>query len=155
MADDASNLTAQEIVLTRRLQAPRELVFKAWTDPSMLARWWGPKGFTNHEVEAEARPGGKLRIVMRAPDGTDYPMQGVFEEVDPPSLLIFSNQAVDAAGRAVLDGRTIVTFEEDGDYTMVRVIAQAAALVPEAAAYIAGMNEGWNQTLDKLVAEFA
>src|SRR6266576_3421118 len=69
------------LVLTRVFDAPRELVFKAWTDTKHMAQWWGPNGFTNPVCELDARAGGAIRIDMRAPDGAVYPMKGVFEEI--------------------------------------------------------------------------
>ena len=75
----------RELVLTRIFDAPRAIVFKAWTDPQQLARWWGPKGFTNPVCELDPRVGGTLRIVMRAPDGQEHPMTGVFREIVEPS----------------------------------------------------------------------
>ena len=65
-----------EFVITTIINAPRALVFKAWTDPKQMAQWWGPKGFTNPVCEMDVRPGGAHRIVMRGPDGTDYPIKG-------------------------------------------------------------------------------
>src|SRR3546814_18122124 len=75
------------VTFTRRLAAPRELVFELWTDPAHLAKWWGPNGFTNPVYEFEARPGGRLHIDMTAPDGTVYPMDGVVEDTLPPERL--------------------------------------------------------------------
>src|SRR3546814_15562927 len=72
------------VTFTRRLAAPRELVFKLWTDPKHLAKWWGPNGFTNPVCEFEARPGGRIYIDMTAPDGPVYPMGGVVEEILTP-----------------------------------------------------------------------
>jgi Activator of Hsp90 ATPase homolog 1-like protein len=69
----------QELVLTRVFDAPRELVFKAWTDPKCVAQWWRPRGFTNPVCEVDVRPGGAIRIHMRGPDGTVYPMTGVYQ----------------------------------------------------------------------------
>jgi uncharacterized protein YndB with AHSA1/START domain len=70
-----------EIIATRVFGAPRELVFRAFSDPSLLARWWGPKGFTNTFHEFDFRPGGAWRFVMHGPDGTDYEMVKDFIEV--------------------------------------------------------------------------
>ena len=67
--ESAADPTFRTVVLTRLLDAPRELVFKMWTDPTHVARWWGPKGFTNPVCEVDARPGGALRIVMRGRTG--------------------------------------------------------------------------------------
>src|SRR5436853_2891112 len=105
-------IPARELTLTRVLDAPRELVFRMWTDPQHVAKWWGPTGFTNPVCEMDVRPGGALRIVMRAPDGADYPMIGTYGEVTPPERLAFTNSAVYADGDALLDGLTIVTFAE-------------------------------------------
>lgn len=70
------NSVIDELVLTRTFDAPRELVFKAWTDAKQLAEWWGPKGFTNPVCDIDVRPGGAIRIDMTGPDGTVYPMGG-------------------------------------------------------------------------------
>jgi len=68
----------REVVITRIFDAPRELVFHAWTDPQHMARWWGPKVFTNRVEKMDVRPGGAWRIIMCAPDGAEYPAQGVY-----------------------------------------------------------------------------
>ena len=68
------------VVITRVFDAPRELVWQAWTDPKMMAQWFGPRGFTSSVPQLEPRVGGALRIVMHGPDGNDYPMKGVFTE---------------------------------------------------------------------------
>src|SRR5271163_4157080 len=78
-----------DLVLTRIFDAPRELVWKVWTDPSHLAQWWGPKGFTNPRCEWHSQPMGKIRIDMRAPDGVVYPMSGTFQEIVEPERIVF------------------------------------------------------------------
>jgi uncharacterized protein YndB with AHSA1/START domain len=145
--------TERELTLTRVLDAPRELVFRLWTDPKHLAQWWGPMGFTNPECEMDARPGGALRIVMRAPDGTDYPMIGTYHEVTPPERLVFSFSAVDGQGDRLIDGLTTVTFAERGGKTELIVQTRAVALVPPAIRMLEGMDAGWRQTLDRLDEE--
>ncbi len=139
-----------EVTLTRVFDAPRELVFKAWTDPQQLAKWWGPEGFTNPVCEIDARPGGKMLIHMTAPDGTVYPMTGTFREVTPPERLVFSDAAEDLQGNVLLEGETIVTFEQQGGKTKVTVQARAWARVPAAADMLKGMDQGWSQSLDRL-----
>jgi uncharacterized protein YndB with AHSA1/START domain len=140
----------REVTITRLLAAPRSLVFAAWTEPQDLARWWGPQGFTNPVCEVDARPGGALRIVMRAPDGTDYRMRGVFREVVAPERLVFTNIAVDADDKPLLDGLTTVTLAEEGGNTRLTVHTRATGLVPFAAPMLAGMQEGWTQSIDRL-----
>ena len=110
-----------EVVLVRVFDAPRDLVWKAWTDPKQLAQWWGPKDFTNPVCEIDVRRDGKILIHMRAPDGAVYPMTGVFREVEPPRRLVFSDAALDLNGNVLLEGFTIVTFEEQGSKTKLTV----------------------------------
>jgi uncharacterized protein YndB with AHSA1/START domain len=93
----------QEFVITREFDAPRELVFKAWTDAKYLAQWWGPRGFTNPVCEWDARPGKAIRVVMRAPNGTDYPMAGEFREVVAPERLVFTSGALDEKGKLLFE----------------------------------------------------
>src|SRR5438874_12824597 len=78
------------LVLTRVFDAPRELVFRTWTDPQHVEQWWGPHGFSNPVMEWDARPGGAIRNHMRGPDGTIYPSRGEFLEVVPPERLVFT-----------------------------------------------------------------
>jgi len=92
------------VVITRVLDAPRALVWQAWTDPKMLGEWFGPRGFTSSVPELDLRVGGALRIVMHGPDGNDYPMKGVFREVVAPERLVFSNIAIDKDGHHLLEG---------------------------------------------------
>src|SRR5580704_17141265 len=100
----------REVIITRIFDAPRSLVFKAWTDPKHIQRWWGPKGFTNPVCELDVRVGGAWRIVMRGPNGVDYPGSGVYREIVEPERLVFTNIAEDQEGNKLLDGFTTVTF---------------------------------------------
>ncbi|HUJ76302.1 MAG TPA: SRPBCC domain-containing protein [bacterium] len=151
----AREAARREVVITRVFDAPRSLVFQAWTDPRRLARWWGPQGFTNPVCEVDARVGGAWRIVMRGPDGTDYPCGGVYREVVVPERLVFTNIATDAEGNPVLDGLTTVLFGEQGRQTRLTLQSSAVAVVDYAAAYLAGMEEGWTQSLVRLSALLA
>jgi len=143
------------ITITRVYDAPRTLVWRAWTDPNMMKRWFGPRGFTNPVCELDVRVGGSLRIVMRGPDGNDYPMKGVFREVVPNERLVFTNIAVDAMGNHQLEGETIVTFAENAGKTTLTVQSRAVGLVPVAPQMLAGMEAGWTQSLEKLGEMFA
>jgi len=151
----AANFGQREIAITRVFDAPRELVFKAWTDPKHLARWWGPHHFTNPVCEWDPRPGGSYRIHMRSPDGSIYPMRGVFQEVVPPSRLVFTNIAVDNDDNPILDGLTTVIFEEQSGKTRLTLRTGAVAVQAYAAAYLGGMELGWTGSLEKLAAELA
>lgn len=145
----------REVVITRVFDAPRLLVFKMWIDPKHLKVWWGPKGFINPVCEVDARVGGAWRIVMRAPNGEEYPCGGVYREIVEPERLVFTNIATDKDGSPVLDGLTTVTFAELGGKTKLALQARAVAVVPYAAAYLAGMEMGWTQSLERLAQQLA
>lgn len=149
------NVAKREVVITRIFDAPRGLVFKAWTDPKHMARWWGPRGFTNPICELDARVGGTWRIVMRSPAGIEYPCGGVYREIVEPERLVFTNIATDNEGNPVLDGLTTVIFAEHGGKTKLTLQTRAVALVAHATAYLAGMEAGWTQSLERLAEELA
>src|SRR3990172_182307 len=118
------------VTITRVFDAPRELVFKMWTDPKHMAQWWGPHQFTNPVCELDARPSGKILIHMRAPDGTVYPMTGIFREIVAPKLIVFTAYAEDSLGKRLLESLTTVTFEAQGKKTKLTVNAAAKGLAP-------------------------
>jgi uncharacterized protein YndB with AHSA1/START domain len=139
-----------DLVMTREFDAPRELVFKVWTEARHLERWWGPKGFTNPVCEIDVRAGGKIRIHMRAPDGVVYPMTGVFQEIVPPERLVFVSSALDDKGNSMFDVLSTVTFAEHGGKTTLTLqlrVIKATAAAPQ---YLKGMEMGWMQSLDRL-----
>src|SRR2546428_7179157 len=105
-------LANRELAFTRTFAAPREIVFKMWTDPKHMAQWWGPHGFTNPVCELDVRPGGAIRIEMRDSEGTVYPMTGTFREIVRPERLVFTAEALDQNGTPVLEVLNTVTFEE-------------------------------------------
>jgi uncharacterized protein YndB with AHSA1/START domain len=151
----AMGFTARNIVIERIVDAPPALVFRCWTDPKHMARWWGPQSFTNPVCELDVRIGGTWRIVMRGPEGTEYPCHGVYQEIVPAQRLVFTNIATDAAGKPVLDGLTTVTFAEENGRTRMTVATSATALVEYARGYLEGMEMGWTQSLERLDAEVA
>lgn len=146
----SENFGEASVEIVRVFDAPRALVWQAWTDPTMMAQWFGPRQFTSSVPELEARVGGKLRIVMHGPDGNDYPMKGVFLEVVAPERLVFSNIALDHDGNHLLEGKTTVTLTEQGGKTTLTVKSHAVGRVPIPPQMLAGMNAGWNQSIDKL-----
>jgi uncharacterized protein YndB with AHSA1/START domain len=147
---EQATLAEREITITRMFEAPRAVVFGAWTDASQLAQWWGPKGFTNPVCEIDARVGGAIRIHMRSPDGNVYPMKGEFCEIVPPERLVFTNIAVDAADDPIIEGLTTVTFAEKGDKTTMTLHTRGRAVVHYAVDYLKGMEAGWTGSIDKL-----
>ena len=145
----------RDVTITRELSAPRSRVFQMWTEPGLLAQWWGPQGFTNPACEVDARPGGAIRIHMRAPDGVVHPMRGTFREVAAPERLVFTTVAEDNAGNPLLEGLTTVTFAEHNGGTKLTVQSGATGLAPVAADMLAGMEAGWTQTVERLAAALA
>jgi uncharacterized protein YndB with AHSA1/START domain len=143
----------QDLIITRIFDAPRELVWNAWTDPKQVAQWWSPHGFTNPVCELDVRPGGAILIHMRAPDGVVYPMTGVYQEVVEPERLVFASAALDTEGNPLFEVLTTVTFAEQGKKTKQTMQARVIKRTAKAAPYIAGMEAGWTQSLERL-AEF-
>lgn len=141
----------KEVTITRLFNAPRDRVFKNWTDPKQLAKWWGPNVFTTLLCSLDVRPGGAIRIDMRGPDGVLYPTKGIFHEIVEPERLVFTTSAFeDAEGNPQLEVLHTVTFVEHEGKTTLRlqsvVVKSTSAINPE----LAGMEEGWKQSLDRL-----
>ena len=141
-----------ELVVTRIFDAPRELVFKAWTGAKRVAEWWGPGGFTNPVCELDVRPGGAIRIHMRGPDGTVYPMTAAYQEVAEPERIVFTSAALDAADSPMFEVLTTATFAEQGGKTKQILRARVIRSTAQAAPYLAGMEAGWTQSLERLTA---
>jgi uncharacterized protein YndB with AHSA1/START domain len=144
----------RELVLTRTYDAPRSLVFKAWTDPQHMAAWWGPKGYTNPVCELDVRPGGAILIVMRPPADApahmrEHPMRGVFHEIVEPELLVFTATVDDDDCNRLIEVLNTVTFAERSGKTTLTVRARVVTAAEKAAFMVAGMETGWNQTLDR------
>lgn len=134
----------REIVSTRVFDFPREAVYAAWIDPAALARWWGPKDFTNTVEAFEPKPGGAWKFAMRAPDGTAYPQHSVFVEIVPRARIVFDHLPPHAY-RAVVsfedsDGKTKLTFR------MIHETAEECERVKKV------VVEGNEQNFDRLEA---
>ena len=143
--------TDQTVTLTRVFDAPRELVFEAWTTAEHVRNWWGPSGFTTPLVELDVRPGGSLRIDMQAPDGMIYPTTGVFEEIDPPSRLVLITRAFeDEDGNAPLEARNALTFEESNGKTTMTMVITVLKAAPEMSGALVCMEAAWGQGFDNL-----
>ncbi|CAN5433681.1 SRPBCC family protein [soil metagenome] len=132
-ADASSASTAdREIISVRVFDAPRDLVFSAWTEPEHLKRWWGPKGFTNTFLKCDMRPGGEWEFIMHGPNGVDYANKIVFVEIIRPERIILEHVSgpcfrVEATFQEAGAGKTRVTFHQIfktvGEYDMVKHIA--------------------------------
>lgn len=150
----AATAPLRELKFTRVLDAPREMVFRAWTDAAHLAQWWGPRGFTSPLCELDVRPGGSIRIDMLGPDGRYFLMGGEYREIVPPERLVFSITGVkNERGEPELVNLNTVTFEREGGRTLLTFLTQVLKAGPGTEEFMAGMEEGWSQTLNRLVEE--
>lgn len=150
----SAQLVGRELNLTRLIDAPRALVWKAWTDPKMMVAWWGPHAFSAPECEMDVRVGGKLLIVMSNPLFGDLPMTGEFTEVDPPSRLAFIGRAhTDASGVAKIENLNTITLAEENGKTRLHLHAKMLAVAPDMAGAVAGWSTGWSQSLEKLESQ--
>jgi uncharacterized protein YndB with AHSA1/START domain len=142
----------REIHLTRVFDAPRELVFKAWTSPKHLAQWWGPNGFTTTTHEMDFRPGGVWRFMMHGPDGTDYPNRITYDEIVEPERITYSHGGDDTP----VDHQVSAIFTEQGDKTHLsfRMVFRSKE-ERDRIAREHGAVEGGNQTLGRLAAYVA
>ena len=141
-----------EMELTRVFRAPRSLVWQAWTQVDKLQQWWGPRHFTNPRCEIDLRPGGSIRIDMRAPDGIVFPMSGDYEQILPPERLVFLTSALDEQGEPIFTNRNTVVFREVDGATEITIHTRVIEAKGAAWQYLKGMREGWSSSLDKLEA---
>lgn len=111
-----------ELTITRVFNAPRDLVWQAWTDPDHIMQWWGPKGFENASCASDLRVGGRFRLEMCAPDGNVYPCVGAYTEIVPGERIVYASEADDShpCGAGLPPRATVtVTFaERDGKTTL-------------------------------------
>jgi uncharacterized protein YndB with AHSA1/START domain len=150
LATHLPGMIVKEIVLTRVFDAPRDLVFRAWTERDRLQRWWGPHGYSNPVCEIDARPGGAIYIEMVGPDGS-YPITGEFLEIAAPERLVFTEVVLDSNRDPMFEGLNVVTFEEDNGKTRLTV----RVMITRAGVDLTGMDQGWSEMLERLTGEVA
>ena len=149
----------ERMVVTRIFDAPRELVWKAWTDPKYVMQWWGPKGFTSPVCQMDFRVGGKYLICTRTPDGQDFWHGGEYHEIVPHEKIISSMYFSDSKGNkidpaqlgieheAIEGAHDVILFEDLGNgQTKLTFIGNE----PMESAKNSGQAEGWSQQLEKL-----
>jgi len=148
----------QNVLITRIFDAPRELVWKAWTDPRHFKRWWGPKDYTCPFCEMDLRVGGKYLNCMRSPEGQDYWSTGVYREIIPMERIVFTDCFADENGNVVpgthyglspdypLEMLVTVLFEDHDGKTKMTLEHMGLPAGPDSD----GANQGWSESLDKL-----
>lgn len=147
----AARQSDAELYISRRFDAPRTLVFEAWTRPEHLNRWCCPSGFTIPFSEGEIRPGGTFRTCMRAPSGEEHWLSGTYREIVAPERIVFSHAWHDETGKPGHETVVTVRLEEDGGGT--RLTLHQAFFASKAARD--GHEGGWNETLDSLAGYLA
>lgn len=150
----------KELILIRDFNAPREVVWKAWTDPDMFMQWWGPKEFTTPVSKIDLQVGGEYFNCMRAPDGQDFCSKGVYMDIVEPERLVMTDSFADNDGNKVaatyygmgaefpMEMQIMVTFEEQQGRTKLIVKHSDVKNIGETE--LNDMQQGWNESLDKL-----
>ncbi|TMB96599.1 MAG: SRPBCC domain-containing protein [Chloroflexi bacterium] len=150
------------LVIERVFEAPRELVWKAWTEPERMMRWWGPEGFTCPVCEIDFRVGGKWLNCMRSPEGQEFWSTGVYREIVPRQRIVTTDSFADEKGNVVpashygmtaeiaMEMLITVTFEESDSKTRLTLRHEGLP-----AAEREGAQAGWGTSLDKLAAYLA
>lgn len=164
-SDSVVKLPSEDLVVERLFNAPRERVFDAFTKPDHLRKWWGPKPADIGVAEFDARPGGKVFLGERYPDGSRVYLAGVVREIEPPSRLVFAIHFANESGArvsppphsslgAAWDGEIVshVTFSVDGPRTRVTIRTERSGVTAE---WSEKARFGWGESLDKLDAVLA
>lgn len=149
-----------EVTITHIFNAPRELVWKAWTDPETFKRWWGPEGFTAPVAKIDLRVGGKFLGSMKSPEGQEFWSTGTYREIKAPERLVVTDSFADEHGNVVsashygmegefpLEMLVTVTLEEHDGKTRLTLKHAGVGAIPDADRN--GMEQGWSQSFDKL-----
>lgn len=144
------------LVLSRIFDAPRELVFDAWTKSEHVCEWWGPAGFENTRVDIDLRVGGEFRVFMRAPDASVHVCTGAFVEIERPRRLVYEGEAVEGhpCGAGIPPcARVEVVFEEDTDgKTRLTITTKFRSRQARLAAKAARFDTSWLEGLERLAA---
>jgi uncharacterized protein YndB with AHSA1/START domain len=150
---NATPASDRELVLTRLIDAPREKLFRAWTDPALLRQWFAPLPWTTPVAELDVRPGGASLIVMRGPDGNEFPNRGIYLEIVENERLVFTDAYTTAWVPSEKPFMTvIVTFAEEGGQTRYTALVRHWTVADREAHEKMGFHQGWGQCTDQLVS---
>ena len=145
--------TDRELVLTRLIDAPRETLYRCWTEPALMKQWFAPKPYETPVVEVDVRSGGANLIVMRGPDGQDMPNRGMYLEVVPNERLVFTDAFTEAWQPSAKPFMTaILTFEPQGDKTLYTARVRHWTVEDREAHEKMGFHQGWGICTDQLAA---
>jgi uncharacterized protein YndB with AHSA1/START domain len=142
-----SQRAEHELVVSRVFDAPRSIVFKAWTEPKHLARWWGPKGFTLAACKLDVRSDGVFRFVMRSAEGREHTVQGVYKEIVEPKRIVSTWTWLDEKDKSGPETDLAITFAEHGRNSTKVTLRQ---MTFESAAARDSHKAGWIESLERL-----
>ncbi len=143
----------RELVITRLIDAPREALYRCWTEPELVKQWFAPLPYTTPIVEMDVRPGGSSLIVMRGPDGVEMPNPGIFLEVVPNARLVFTDAYTEAWAPSAKPFMTgILTFEDEAGQTRYTARVRHWSAEDCAAHEAMGFHQGWGICTDQLAA---
>ena len=149
----AAPTSDRELVLTRIIDAPREKLFRAWTDPDLLKQWFAPLPYTTPHAELDVRPGGSSLIVMRGPDGNEFPNRGVYLEVVENERIVSTDAYTKAWEPSEKPFMTLIlTFEDEGGKTRYTARVLHWAVADREMHEQMGFHEGWGKCADQLAA---
>lgn len=152
-ATDAAPTSDRELVLTRLIDAPRAKLFKAWTDPDLLKRWFAPLPWTTPRAELDVRRGGANLVVMRGPDGNEFPNRGVYLEIVPNERLVFTDAYTEAWAPSEKPFMTVIlTFDDEDGKTRYTARVRHWTVADREAHEKMGFHQGWGQCADQLAA---
>ena len=134
------------ITMTRVFDAPREKVFKAYTDPNLVTQWWGPRGLTTIVDKMEVRKGGIWRYIQRDAEGNEYAFNGVYHDIVSPERLIYTFEFEGMPGHVLLE---TVVFEEQDGKTKLSDISVFQSIEDRDGMLASGMEQGAVETLDR------
>jgi uncharacterized protein YndB with AHSA1/START domain len=143
----------RDLILTRVIDAPPAKVFNAWTDPALLKQWFAPAPWTTPTAELDVRPGGSTLVVMRGPDGNEFPNRGVYLEVIPDRRLVFTNAYTTAWEPSEKPFITVIlTFEDLGGSTNYTALVRHWSIADREAHEKMGFHQGWPICAEQLAA---
>jgi uncharacterized protein YndB with AHSA1/START domain len=154
-----TQMQANQLTIKRTFNAPRALVWRAWTEPELYKQWWGPSHFTCPIAQIDLRVGGQYLSCMRSPDGQDFWSTGFYREIAPYDRLVYTDSFADEHGNIVpashygmpdmpLEMLVTITLAEQGDKTVMTLVHSGLPADDHAV----NAKEGWSQSFDKLAA---
>ncbi|MCX5479465.1 SRPBCC family protein [Kaistia geumhonensis] len=152
-AAEGSPIAERELVITRLIDAPRTALYRCWTEAELLRKWFAPQPWTTPVAELDVRPGGSCRVVMRSPEGEDFPNPGVYLDVVPNEKLVLTDafaEAWEPSTKAFMVAT--VTFADEDGKTRYTARVQHWSAEDRAAHESMGFHEGWGRCADQLAA---